>query len=105
MAIVYEGLHPTLGRTVAIKMLSHALVYDQDFATRFKSEAQIIAGLKHENIVDVTDYEEAYATFFIIMENIQGAMLSRLIDTRGVMPFEQTRAVLKQLASALDFAH
>jgi CRP-like cAMP-binding protein len=105
MAIVYEGLHPTLGRTVAIKMLSHALVYDQDFATRFKNEAKIIAALKHENIVDVSDYEECYATFFIIMEKIEGAMLSRLIDTHGVMPYDQTRSVLKQLASALDFAH
>ncbi len=104
MAIVYEGLDPTLGRTVAIKMLSHALVYDQDFAARFKNEAKIIAGLKHENIVHVYGAKDAYATFFIIMEKIEGAMLSRLIS-QGIIPFDQTRSILKQLASALDYAH
>jgi hypothetical protein len=105
MALVFEGLHPTLNTAVAIKMLSHELVYDQDFSTRFKNEAKIIGALNHENIVKVIDTEEAYATFFIIMEKISGTVLSRLIDTRGVLPFDETRAILRQLASALDFAH
>ncbi len=105
MALVFEGLHPTLNTTVAIKMLSHELVYDEDFCTRFKNEARIIAALKHENIVSVIDTEEAYATFFIIMEKVTGTVLSRAIDTRGVLPFDETRAILRQLASALDYAH
>jgi CRP-like cAMP-binding protein len=105
MAIVYEGLDPTLGRTVAIKMLSHALVYDQDFAARFKNEAKIIAALKHENIVHVYGAKDAYATYFIIMEKIEGSMLSRKIDTQGVLPFDESRSILRQLASALDYAH
>ncbi|MCO5169482.1 MAG: protein kinase [Planctomycetes bacterium] len=105
MAIVFEGLHPTLNTAVAIKMLSHELVYDEDFATRFKNEAKIIGALKHENIVSVIDSEEAYATFFIIMEKVTGTVLSRLIDTRGVLPFDESRSILRQLASALDCAH
>ncbi len=105
MAIVYEGLDPTLGRTVAIKMLSHALVYDQDFAKRFKDEAKIIAMLKHENIVHVYGAKDAYATYFIIMEKIEGSMLQRKIDSQGVLPFDDTRSYLRQLASALDYAH
>jgi serine/threonine-protein kinase len=86
-------------------MLSHELVYDVDFSTRFKNEAKIIAGLHHENIVQVFDSEEAYATYFIIMEKVEGTVLSRLIDSHGVLPFDQSRAILRQLASALDFAH
>jgi serine/threonine protein kinase len=105
MAIVFEGLHPTLNTAVAIKMLSHELVYDEDFSTRFKNEAKIIGALKHENIVSVIDTEEAYATFFIIMEKVAGTVLSKLIDTRGVLPFDESRAILRQLASALDCAH
>ena len=105
MALVFEGLHPTLNTAVAIKMLSHELVYDEEFASRFKEEAKILAQLKHENIVEVIDSEEAYATFFIIMEKIVGTVLSRMIDTRGVIPFEETRVILSQLAAALDYAH
>jgi serine/threonine protein kinase len=105
MALVYEGLHPQLNTAVAIKMLSHELVYDEEFASRFKEEAKILAGLKHENIVEVIDTEEAYATFFIIMEKVSGTVLSRMIDTRGVLPFDDTRSILRQLGSALDYAH
>jgi eukaryotic-like serine/threonine-protein kinase len=105
MALVFEGLHPTLNTAVAIKMLSHELVYDQDFCTRFKNEAKIIGTLQHENIVQVIDTEEAYATFFIIMEKIVGPVLSKMIDTRGVVPFDETRSILRQLGSAIDLAH
>ncbi|RMG19132.1 MAG: hypothetical protein D6731_00360 [Planctomycetota bacterium] len=105
MAHVFEGLHPQLNMAVAIKMLSHELVYDEEFASRFREEAKIMAGLKHENIVEVIDSEEAYATFFIIMEKVVGTVLSRMIDTRGVIPFDETRRILSQLASALDHAH
>jgi serine/threonine protein kinase len=105
MALVFEGLHPELHTAVAIKMLSHELVYDEEFAARFKEEAKILAGLKHQNIVEVIDTEEAFATFFIIMEKIAGHTLSRMIDTRGVIPFDDTASILRQLAEALDYAH
>ena len=105
MALVFEGLHPTLNSSVAIKMLSHELVYDEEFASRFKEESKILAGLQHENIVQVIDSEEAYATYFIVMEKVVGTELSRMIDTRGVIPFDETRRILAQLADALDYAH
>jgi eukaryotic-like serine/threonine-protein kinase len=105
MAIVYEGLHPTLGRTVAVKMLSHELVYDQEFATRFKNEAKIIARLEHKNIVHVFDYEEVYATYFIIMEKVEGTDLGLTLESQGVLPFDKTRTILSQLASGLSYAH
>ena len=50
MAVVYEGVHPGLGRSVAIKMLSHSHVYHPHFADRFRNEARIIAKLRHPNI-------------------------------------------------------
>ena len=53
MAVVYEGIHPTLERAVAIKMLSHELVHHRHFADRFRNEAKIIANLHHPNIVEV----------------------------------------------------
>ncbi len=104
-AIVYTGIHPLLNRQVAVKMLSHDLVYDEDFEARFRQEAQIIAGLDHENIIAVYDTESAYATYFIIMELITGTTLAKIIDTQGRLPFDQTREILIQLCSALGYAH
>lgn len=105
MAMVFEGRHETLGTTVAVKMLSHQLVYDEEFASRFKSESRIMAELRHENIVKVIDYEESYATFFIIMEKINGTDLYSMLKARGVIPFDETRSIIMQLALALDYAH
>jgi len=105
MAMVFEGRHQLLGSTVAIKMLSHQLVYDQEFSVRFKEESRIMAGLRHDNIVKVIDFEEAYATFFIIMEKINGTDLHSMIRARGVIPIDEVRSIVLQLALALDYAH
>lgn len=104
IAIVYEGLHPTLGRSVAIKMLSHELVYEQDFAERFVAEARIIADLRHDNIVQVYDSEQAYATFFIVMERLDGVELKTLVQEGGVS-YDEARHILRQVSRGLKYAH
>ncbi len=105
MSVVYEGRHPHLDRPVAVKMLSHALVHRRNFGTRFRNEAKIIAGLDHPNIVSVFDTEEAYATFFIVMEKLEGKDLARIIERDGPMSPREVRSVLKQVAQALRYAH
>lgn len=104
IAIVYEGFHEQLRRSVAIKMLSHELVYEQDFAERFQAEARIIAGLRHDNIVQVYDSEQAYATFFIVMERLDGVELKSLVEEGG-LDFEEARHILRQVSRGLLYAH
>ncbi len=105
MAIVYEGIHPQLDRAVAIKMLSHSLVYRRHFAERFRNEGRAIAGLRHPNIVEVFDIEEAYATVFIVMEKLSGMDVERILDERGRMEPGEVRRVIRDTASALQYAH
>ena len=100
MSTVYEGLHPSLERPVAIKMLSHELVCRPHFIEQFRREARILATLSHPNIVEVLDTEEAFATLFIIMEK-----LARFISNQGRCEGDQARDILRQVASALNFAH
>ncbi len=105
MSTVYEGLHPSLERPVAIKMLSHELVCRPHFIDQFRREARILATLSHPNIVEVLDTEEAYATLFIIMEKLSGVNLERFIANQGKCEADQARDILRQVASALHFAH
>ena len=102
---VFEGLHPDLHRSVAIKMLSHSLVYEGDFAQRFQQEARLIADLNHDHILQVFDAESAYATFFIVMEKLKGIDLVDHIQQQGKLSAKQTRDILIQVAKALNYAH
>ena len=104
-AIVYDGLHPSLERAVAIKMLSHRVAYRPQFRARFQNEAKIVSRLRHPNIVEIYDTEDAYATFFIIMERLSGKSLDALFESGKRFNFKQIRNVVRQVASALRFAH
>jgi hypothetical protein len=56
MAIVYRAIQDDLNRTVAIKALKPELAGDEQLATRFEREAQSLAALQHENIINVYDF-------------------------------------------------
>jgi tRNA A-37 threonylcarbamoyl transferase component Bud32 len=102
---VYQGVHPTLNRVVAIKMLSHSLVYDRTFKDRFLQEARTIAGLTHPNIVQIYDTEEAWATYFIVMEKVSGTDLQKLLKEKKVMAPDEAVDILGQMSDALCYAH
>ena len=55
MGEVYQARDTRLNRTVAIKVLSHALADDPQFRARFEREAQAIAALAHPNICTLHD--------------------------------------------------
>ncbi len=102
---VFEALHPILGRTVAIKMLSHALAMRPGFREHFLAEARTIASLDHPNIVLVYDTEAAYATLFLVMERLPGGDLARIMRENGRLPPVRAAAILRQVAAALAHAH
>ena len=104
-AIVYKGVHKTLGFPVAIKMLRHHMAMRSDFIISFRNEAKIIAGLNHENIVKFFDTEERFKTVFIIMEYLKGELLQDRIDRQAALPFTQIVHYLEQILSGLNCAH
>lgn len=105
MAIVYAGYHPQLRRSVAIKMLKHAYVFDEEFAEQFAAEASVVARLEHPNIVKVYDHEVAYGTQFIIMEMVNGITLTERMAADPQMDEGVVRRIIVQLADALQYAH
>ncbi len=105
VADVFEARHPELGQPVALKMLSHALVYHPQFASQFDREAVIVAGLSHPNIVRVFDFERAYGTRFIVMERLEGEMLADLIERRAPPRWSTVRRLLREVGAALHHAH
>ena len=53
MAVVYQAYDTALDRQVAVKLLRDEYVDDPDFIRRFQKEAQAVARLSHQNIVNI----------------------------------------------------
>ncbi|SMF52398.1 serine/threonine-protein kinase PpkA [Alteromonadaceae bacterium Bs31] len=104
MASVYRARQHTFDRDVAIKVLSPDLSEDGDFSQRFIQESLIVAKLHHSNIVQVYDVGEFNEHFYIAMEYLHGGDLSSLLK-KGGLSLKEIVSVIRQCASALDFAH
>jgi serine/threonine-protein kinase len=105
MADIYLGEDLKLKRRVAVKILSRNYAGDRNFVARFKSEAQVLAKLKHPNIVDIYDWGKFDDSYFIIMEYIDGTSLKELIDRKGALDPKVSVNIIIQICEALLFAH
>src|SRR5919201_4389074 len=105
MSIVYSAEHVTLGRTVALKLLSPNLANDQSFRERFVRESQLAATLDHPNIIPIYDAGEAEGFLYIAMRYVEGRDLGSLLAHDGPLSLAQTLFYMEQGAGALDHAH
>lgn len=93
-----------LGRLVALKVMSTALLGDPELERLFVREAGISARLQHDNIVRVYEVDETESTYFITMELVLGATL-RETGLSPRPPLSIALAILLQVADALHYAH
>ena len=105
MGEVYRARHPNLNRSVAIKVLSAFFKDDAAFNRRFAREAMTMAQLRHPNIITIHDFGEQDGLPFIVMEYLTGETLSQILAKRGCLPLDEGLSLLRDLASALDYAH
>jgi serine/threonine protein phosphatase PrpC/CRP-like cAMP-binding protein len=103
-SIVYKGVDTRSGQAVAIKMLRHHLALQPEFLASFRKEAEIIARLRHDNILSVHDTIERFRTVFIVTEYLQGRSLKELILRQGRLAPQAALAFLRQACAALAHA-
>jgi eukaryotic-like serine/threonine-protein kinase len=102
-AEVYLGEHLYLERLAAIKVLHVQM--DPKRQEQFRHEARTIARLDHPHIVRVLDFGIEDQTPYLVMEYTPGGTL-RSQHPKGIrLSFEQIVTPVKQIASALDYAH
>ncbi len=105
MANVYRAHDPSIGRTVAIKVLKPEFSRDPGIGERFVREARAAGALSHANIATVYEVGEDAGQRYIVMELVDGQPLDAALQTAGRMPFERVLRLGIQLADALDYAH
>jgi eukaryotic-like serine/threonine-protein kinase len=105
MGIVYRAKDRRLKRTVAIKLLPPELSFRSDIKTRFLREAETAAQLSHPNIVPIYTVDETEGLVYFVMAYVDGENLAKRIFERGVLPADEVRRILRDVADALAYAH
>src|SRR5688572_31129301 len=104
MGEVYLAEDVRLGRPVALKLLPAALKADPDSRARLLNEARAASVLRSPNIAVTYDIGEYAGSDFIVMEFVEGELLSKAV-AKGPLPLREVVDIGVQVATALDEAH
>lgn len=105
MADVYKAKCHRLNRYVAIKILKPEYSSDKNFVTKFRGEAQSVAGLSHPNIVNVYDVGDDDGLYYIVMELVEGITLKKFIERKGKLEVKEAVGIAIQIAQGMEAAH
>ena len=108
MGEVYRATNVSLGRKVAIKLLSKEHTKNEDDVLRFLREARAAAAVRHPNVVDVFDVaRDDDGTPFIVQELLSGEDLEQhLAGARdGKVSVADALDIMIPVAEAVAAAH
>ncbi|GLV58314.1 hypothetical protein KDH_51470 [Dictyobacter sp. S3.2.2.5] len=101
MSEVYLAYDDVTEQYVAIKIMTG---YAADYLERFRREAEAIDKLHHPHILPALDYEECEPWHMLVMLYAEGGTLRDLL-AGGPLDPDEVGVLLKQIASAVQFAH
>jgi non-specific serine/threonine protein kinase len=104
MGEVYRAEDIRLGRQVALKFLPHAFKGDPESRARLLTEARAASMLRSPNIAVTYDIGEDSGADFIVMEYVEGELLSQRV-AKGPLPLRESVEIGLQVADALEEAH
>lgn len=105
MGSVYRAVHTLLHKNIAIKTLHQEFSRRPEIVARFFQEARAASDIRHENVIDIIDFEENDLGHFILMEYLQGQSLFELIEAHAPLPPGRICHITKQICAALGAAH
>ncbi|MCL2807168.1 MAG: FHA domain-containing serine/threonine-protein kinase [Coriobacteriia bacterium] len=108
MAVVWDAWDTVLLRSVAIKELLHQPDAKEwlaeEMSSRFVQEGRLAARLVHPNIITIHEADEIDGRSIIVMEKLEGTVLSQLIDHHKLSA-KRIWDILSQLLDAIIYAH
>lgn len=103
--IVYEARQTSMKRRVAIKVLLHGAFASATVRKRFEREIELIASLRHPNIIAVYDSGvTADHQPYYVMEYVSGRPLDKYLRRRQ-LTLEETLRLFAQICDAMSYAH
>src|SRR3954471_12430635 len=104
VGVVYKAVHRKLRRTVALKMLLVGAFATRAERRRFAREAELVAGLRHPNVVQVYDVGDLDGRPYFTMEFVDGGSLAERVAGTP-LPAREAASIVATLADAVAAAH
>jgi serine/threonine-protein kinase len=104
MARVYLAHDLKHARPVAVKVIRPEVAASLG-RDRFLREMEIVARLRHPNIVPLYDSGDADGILYFVMPYEEGSSLRSRLDRNGVLPVSECVSILRDIARALAYAH
>lgn len=104
MSSVFAAYDETLGREVALKILSEEYSNDEKRITAFEEEARLTASFSHPNVVRVLTTGRAFGRFYIAMEFVPGGHFEHQIREKGKISETELLPLAIQVAEGLKGA-
>ena len=105
MSHVYKARDTTIGRLVAVKVLTPEGCQDPEAKARFLQEARMAGNIEHENIIRIHDYGEEDGRPFIVMEFLVGGDLRDAIRNSRTGDLDNKVRIARDIAKALEYVH
>jgi len=107
MGVVYKARHAYLKTLHAIKIILPDLVgNDPQLVTRFRQEALAAAAIRHQNVVNTTDYGVINGNVpFLVMEYVEGESLHDLLAREKKLDPERALDLISAICAGVGAAH
>ncbi len=99
---VFKAWDPTLARAVALKLIH---IPEPDAASSVLREGQLLARLRHRNIVTVFGAQQKDDEIGILMELVRGRSLADIVEQDGPLGSDEASIIGVSLCQALAAVH
>lgn len=106
MGLVYEAVHPLIGKRAAVKILRPEMAEDPEQMARLLSEARAVASIHHRAVVGIFGFGELPdGRHYMVMEYLEGEPLDAYLQREGKLPLDEVLSLLDEVLAGLAAAH
>jgi serine/threonine protein kinase len=106
MGTVYAGIHPVIGKKVAIKLLHPHIAQNPENIQRFRLEARVVNAIGDPGIVDIFSFgEHTDGRYYFVMEYLKGERLLEFLKRQNRINAFATSQMLRTMALSMAAAH
>jgi len=102
--VVYQAIHKTTRRRVAIKVMREGPFAGPQDCSRFEREVRILAAIRHPHIVSVHDSGTASGNFYFTMDYISGQRLDKYVEEH-LLGINDVLRLFAKTCDAVNAAH